>query len=86
MSRIWSAGEPIDVHTDDADAPIAFTWNGRAHRVDRIDEEWRVDADWWSEAGEVSRRHVRLITHSGYLCVICQDLHTQAWTLLRIHD
>jgi hypothetical protein len=86
MNRLWRGEEPIDVALDTDGMPTAFTWRGREHRVERIDEIWRVDTDWWNDAGLASRRYVRLTTHSGFLCEIYCDLRTNTWLFAKIYD
>lgn len=86
MSRLWRDEEPIAVTLDAAGLPLSFAWHGRTHAVERIDEEWRIDTDWWHELGAVSRRYVRLTTKSGFLCEIYCDLATEGWAFSKIFD
>jgi hypothetical protein len=88
MSRLWTDEEPIMVVTDDGDAPVSFTWQGRVHPVVRVVEQWELQTDWWSEAGEVSRRYFKLITRGGLLCEIYLDLLAGPgeWRMAKLYD
>jgi hypothetical protein len=87
MSRLFLAGsEPITVHTDAQDRPVAFTWHEHRHRLRRIEQAWEVDADWWSEAGRVWRRYVAVTTLEGRLCVLFYDVERAEWFLEKVYD
>ena len=91
MTRLWRDEEVVAVTLDTEAMPSAFVWHGRTHHVERIDATWQIDTDWWTDpdgpqGGAVSRRYVRLITRSGFLCDLCLDRLTQTWSLARIFD
>lgn len=91
MTRLWRDEEAVTVTLDEEDMPSAFVWHGRTHLVERIDTSWQVNADWWTDpdavqGGALSRRYVRLLTRSGFLCDLYCDLLTQTWSLARIFD
>jgi len=77
---------PVAVRTVDDVQPTAFSWRGRTHVVERVEDVRRIDVDWWSDAGEASYRYVRLITRDGMLCELRCDLRTQEWALVHIYD
>lgn len=91
MTRLWISGDPIMVqtsvlsHTHPGFAnPLQFTWHDQVHRVTQITRQWRVDIDWWRE--RIWRSYFKLITESGFLVVIYQDLLTGQWYLQRLFD
>ena len=86
MSRLWPEGEPISVLLNNDALPVRFTWQGRSHRIAQVQQRWRVDADWWRPEGRVQRAYLAVITTSGLLCVIYQDLATGAWFLGKVYD
>lgn len=86
MSRLWSEGEIIRVETTHAGWPRQFVWHDQWHRVQRIVQYWRLDTDWWSEQGQVSRDYMAIITHEGLLCVVFLDLLEGTWRLAKIYD
>ena len=49
MTRIYPEGEPISVKLNSDGYPQQFIWNGRAHNIQSIRQQWQVDTDWWSE-------------------------------------
>ena len=86
MSRLWPEGEPIQALLNADGQPVRFTWQGRSHRIAQVQQRWRVDADWWSTEGRVQRAYHAVTTTSGLLCVIYQDLGSQAWFLAKVYD
>jgi hypothetical protein len=86
MTRIWEDGEPITVNVDDVGLPALFIWNEVTHPVARVSDHWRVNTDWWSDAGEVDREYFRLTTKTGLLCEIYFDAPQQLWKLGRLYD
>jgi Family of unknown function (DUF6504) len=90
MTRLWADDEPVIVTLDAAGLPAAFGWHGRTHTVERIIDLWRIDTDWWSDAGVVSRQYVQLITRGGLLCEIYHDLspgeEAGVWMMARVYD
>ena len=87
MTRLWTDGDPLsDVVVDARGDVLAFTWQERAHTVQQILQCWHVDADWWSEQGEVERDYVRLLTFSGLMCELFYDHITNVWRFSRVYD
>lgn len=86
MSRLWPKGEFISVRTDELGRPLKFSWRNRIYSVERIQEHWQVDTDWWSDAGRVWREYVTCTTTSGLLCVLYQDLLSENWYLSKLYD
>lgn len=66
--------------------PVRFMWQGRSHRIAQVQQRWRVDADWWRAEGRVQRIYLAVTTTSGLLCVLYQDLESQAWFLAKVYD
>lgn len=86
MTRLWPAGQRIDVTVSARGQPVRFTWCDRTYKVHRIQQRWQVDSDWWSEEGRVWRDYLALLTTEGLLCVIYYDLLDQEWRLSKIYD
>ncbi len=84
MTRLWPDGAPIAVTTDAAGHPLRFIWQGRAHPVEQITQQWRVRVDWWRAAAW--REHFKLTTTTGLLVIIYRDLQTGSWFLQRLFD
>jgi len=84
MTRLWPEGEPIRVAVDRRGAPRRLTWRGRAHPVLGVAKRWRVDMGWWR--WRVWREYFKVITRTGLLVVVYQDLATGRWYLQRLYD
>jgi hypothetical protein len=84
MSRLFAAGEPIEVVLDAAGLPQRFGWRGEWHPIDAIANRWRVRATWWSV--EAWREFYKVTTTDRILCVIYLDLQSEAWFLERLYD
>lgn len=85
MTRLWE-GEPITVESDAQGRPLRFSWQGRLHHIERIQQQWQVDVDWWDEGGRAWRLYLAVTTVQGVLCVIYQDLLEERWYLSKIYD
>jgi hypothetical protein len=72
--------------TDNQGRPIKFMWQSKIHVIDQIKQQWQIDTDWWDEQGCVWRDCFAVITTTGLLCVIYQDLLTENWYLSKIYD
>ena len=86
MARLWIGGEKITVKPDSRGRPERFTWQGQAHRIQQVWQQWRVDTDWWSEQGRVCRESWAVTTTDGLLCVLYRDLLAQEWYLEKVYD
>ena len=86
MTRLFQSNNTILPNLDSAGRPIAFTWNGRKHRMRSTVQQWSIDTDWWAADGRVHRDYFALITMNQMLCVVYHDLLTGEWCISRIYD
>lgn len=86
MTRLWVEGEPIQMETDSEGRPVRFRWRGRLYRLQRVQQRWQVDSDWWSAEGRIWRDYWAVTTFEGLLCVIYYDHLTAAWRIAREYD
>lgn len=86
MTHLLFEGERIDTRANERGHLDAFTWRGELHRIARVRQRWRVDSDWWTERGAVSREYYAVTTDSGLLCVLFCDVATREWRLARVYD
>ena len=86
MTRLWAVGELIEVGVNGAGRVVRFRWQGRVYQVERLQQEWVVDTDWWEEGGRVWRAYLAVTTVQGVLCVIYQDLLGEGWYLSKVYD
>jgi hypothetical protein len=68
---------PVTVATDNAGKPVAVVLGGRRLAVERIEDVWRIDDEWWRE--EVSRLYYRLLLEDGRPLVVFHDLARGQW-------
>ncbi|MBV7333776.1 hypothetical protein KFU94_37195 [Chloroflexi bacterium TSY] len=84
MTRLWLEGEPLAVQMDEAGIPVTFQWQGQQHRIQRIQQAWAIDTDWYDQ--RIWRNYVAVTTTRGLLCVLYQDLASQGWYMSRLYD
>ncbi len=68
---------PVVVATDESGEPVAVVLGGRRLAVERVEDVWRIDDEWWRE--EVSRLYHRLLLEDGRPLVVFHDLIKQRW-------
>lgn len=82
MTPFWPDGKRVEVQVS-GEAPSAFRWNRRRHRVLDVSARWRIHTLWWTDA-EVWRDYWEVTTDTGLLCMLFHDLRSGAWALERI--
>lgn len=80
----WRLGEPVKTVNSEDGVPQRFTWQGQVHPVKTIANVWRIDDGWWQQ--RIWRDYFKLVTATGLLVIICHDLLTDEWHLIRIYD
>ncbi len=83
MTPFWPDGKAVPVLVG-GDAPIAFRWNRRRHRVEHVSGRWRIHTLWWAD--EVWRDYWEVVTDTGLLCVLFHDLLADGWFLERVYE
>jgi len=68
---------PIVVATGEAGEPVAVVLGGHRLAVERIEDVWRIDDEWWRE--EVSRLYYRLLLEDGRPLVVYRNLVRGVW-------
>jgi hypothetical protein len=68
---------PLAVATDDVGKPVAVVLGRRRLAVERIEDVWRIDDEWWRE--EVSRLYYRLLLEDGRPLIVYRDLVRELW-------
>lgn len=88
MTRLWKQGDAslIAADFDRYRNPRSFKWQGRTHRIRQVHQRWRVECDWWSEAGEIARDYLLVTTDDHLLCKLYCDLSDGQWYLDRLYD
>ncbi|MCJ7490955.1 MAG: hypothetical protein MUP15_02170, partial [Dehalococcoidia bacterium] len=70
---------PVVVATDESGEPVAVVLGGRRLAVERVEDVWRIDDEWWRE--EVSRLYYRLLLEDGRALTVYRDLDKGSWFL-----
>lgn len=60
------SGEPLLLHD-----------RGRDREIERIQDSWQVDDEWWREP--VSRRYLQIVLRDGALRTLFHDRITNRW-------
>jgi hypothetical protein len=57
--------------------PVALVTSKRRHRIEQVQDVWRLDDEWWRSP--ISRRYYRIVLDDGSLRTIYYDLIDGAW-------
>lgn len=69
---------PVQMIVHPADSrPMVLIDDGRRLRVERIQDSWEVDEEWWRD--RLSRRYYHLLLDDGSLSTVYQNLLDGAW-------
>ena len=58
-------------------APTVLVEDGHRHRVEEIQDSWRIDDEWWR--APISRRYYRVVLDDGSLRTLYHDLLDGSW-------
>lgn len=86
MTRTYQPPVPIHGAADADDYPKFFVWNDWRHNVVKRIESWQVHTDWWEAHGAIRRYYHKVITDTGWLCVVYKDLNDGIWYLAETFD
>lgn len=76
--RALNLPQPVAVTLDPhSGKPAQICARGRCHEVERVQDIWQVDEEWWREP--ISRRYLQVLLQGGALRVIFQDRRTNSW-------
>jgi hypothetical protein len=57
--------------------PITLITSNQRYRVDRVQDVWCIDDEWWREP--ISRRYFQIVLATGAICTIYHDLTNDTW-------
>lgn len=60
------------------DLPVAIIAGNDRIRIERIEDTWQIDDEWWREP--VQRRYYRVLLATGAMRTIYHDLIHQTWS------
>ncbi len=69
---------PVQVITaPGGDLPALLIDDGRRRRVERIQDSWDIDEEWWRD--RLHRRYYQLLLEDGSLYTVYQNLVDGSW-------
>lgn len=76
--RSLNRPRPITISTrGNSHRPLMLIERGLHHHVERIQDTWRVDDEWWREP--ISRRYYVLVLNNATLRTVYQNLVDGEW-------
>ncbi len=67
---------PVGVMVEDG-LPIAVIDGGHGARIERIQETWCIDDEWWRDP--IARRYYRVRLETGTIRTLYEDRFQDAW-------
>ena len=64
----------LDAHTRQ---PIALQERHRLRAIERIQDSWQIDDEWWR--APISRRYLQVVLHDGALRTLFYDRIAKRW-------
>ncbi len=78
--RLRPLNEPLPIEVmAEHDRPVAIVINRHTHRVERIQDTWIIEDEWWRQP--IRRQYFALLLDDGAKRTIYHDLVTGAWRL-----
>lgn len=69
--------KPIQVQEDTRGNPIAVIYRGRRIAIERVNDRWRIDDEWWRK--EIARLYHKVVLKDGRILTIFRDLLEGGW-------
>jgi len=76
--RPLNAPQPVTVIISH-DQPVALMINRHSHRVDRIQDTWIIEDEWWRQP--ISRQYFALLLDDGSRRTVFHDRVSGGWHL-----
>jgi hypothetical protein len=67
----------VERGADGGPIPVALVEGGRRREVERVEEVWCVEDEWWHR--RIGRRYYRLTLAGGAVRTVFHDLEADAW-------
>ncbi len=69
---------PVQVTLDERTGlPLTLRDRNRCHHIERIQDSWHVDDEWWREP--INRHYVQVLLTNGALRTLLHDLRADRW-------
>ena len=75
--RALNVPVPLPVRADDAGRPRAVVERGETRRVEQIEEEWKIEEEWWRDP--ISRHYFRVTLETGIVRTLFRDQTDDRW-------
>jgi len=82
MAKLLEKPEELRVTANIEGTPLTITRNGKAERVTRIYQQWRVSEQLFEQ--ENLKNYFRVRTSKGLICDIFRDTASNSWFLGRV--
>jgi hypothetical protein len=82
MAKLLEKPEALRVTANIEGTPLTITRNGKAERVTRIYQQWRVSEQLFEQ--ENLKNYFRVRTSKGLICDIFRDTASNSWFLGRV--
>jgi hypothetical protein len=82
MAKLLEKPEELRVTANIEGTPVTITRNGKAERVTRIYQQWRVSEQLFEQ--ENLKSYFRVRTSKGLICDIFRDTASNSWFLGRV--
>lgn len=82
MAKLLEKPEELRVTANIEGTPVTITRNGKAERVTRIYQQWRVSEQLFEQ--ENLKNYFRVRTSKGLICDIFRDTASNSWFLGRV--
>lgn len=67
---------PVTVQVDRG-IPVALIDGANRHRIERVQDRWHVDDEWWREP--IQRRYYRVALDTGSIRTLYHDQVADSW-------
>ncbi len=84
MAKLLEKPEELRVTANIEGTPLTITRNGKAERVTRIYQQWRVSEQLFEQ--EILKSYFRVRTGKGVIYDIYRDTASNSWYLGRVCD
>jgi hypothetical protein len=82
MAKLLEKPEELRVTANIEGTPLTISRNGKAERVTRIYQQWRVSEQLFEQ--ENLKNYFRVRTSKGLICDIFRDTASNSWFLGRV--
>ena len=76
--RPLNVPRPVQVTVDTrSDLPLTLLERNRRREIERVQDSWHVDDEWWRDS--ISRRYVQVLLRDGAIRTLFHDRIANRW-------